>query len=393
MKFAPLVLKHLRKNWIRTLSTVLAMAVCIFLICTLQTVVDAVNYGLSLGNASRLVTRHYVSLVFNLPNSYKNKIAAIPGVQNTTILNWFGGVYRGDFKYFFANMAVEPEAFLQIYPEVMLPEDQKQAWFHDGRGCIVGRKLADKWGWKVGDTFQLESFIPPYRVGKPFEFVIDGIYDTDPVKYPGTDLNSMYFNYKYLYEATGEKAGIGTITMLIDDPKNAARISKAIDSEFENSDTQTKTETEQAFRASFLAMAGNLALLLNGIGLAVAFTILLVTANTMSIAVRERQQEIGVLKTLGFPSGLVMALVLVEALLLGLMGGALGLLFAYGAIMALPNIPFGVGDVVRQFPGLGLSPRIVTYGLGTALLLGLLAGFVPALLAYRARITEVLRQV
>ena len=393
MKFAPLILKHLRKNWLRTLSTVLAMAVCIFLICTLQTVVDAVNYGLHLGNASRLVTRHYVSLVFNLPNSYKNKIAAIPGVKNTTINNWFGGVYRGDFKYFFANMAVEPEPFLRIYPEIMLPEDQKQAWFHDGRGCIIGRKLAEKWGWKVGDTFQLESFIPPYRVGKPFEFVIDGIYDTDPVKYPGTDLEAMYFNYKYLYEATGEKAGIGTITSLIDDPKNAGRISKAIDAEFENSDVQTKTETEQQFRASFIAMAGNLALLLNGIGLAVAFTILLVTANTMSIAVRERQQEIGVLKTLGFSSGLVMALVLIEALLLGVLGGALGLVFAGLMIRALPNLPFGVGDVVRQFPGLGLSAKIVSYGLGVALLLGLLAGLIPALLAYRARITQVLRQV
>jgi putative ABC transport system permease protein len=392
MKFAPLILKHLRKNWLRTLSTVLAMAVCIFLICTLQTVVDAVNYGLHLGNASRLVTRHYVSLVFNLPNSYKNKIAAIPGVKNTTISNWFGGVYRGDMKYFFPNMAVEPEAFLQIYPEYMLPEDQKQAWFHDGRGCIVGRKTAEKWGWKVGDTFQLESFIPPYRVGKPFEFVIDGIFDTDPVKYPGTDLTAMYFNYKYLYEATGQRAGVGTISVLIDDPQNAGRISKAIDAEFENSDVQTKTETEQAFRASFIAMAGNLALLLNGIGLAVAFTILLVTANTMSIAVRERQQEIGVLKTLGFPSGLVMALILIEALLLGLMGGALGLIFAGGAIHALPSVPF-IGDVVRQFPGLGLSPKIVSYGLGAALLLGLLAGLVPAVLAYRARITEVLRQV
>ncbi len=392
MRFAPLVLKHLRRNWIRTLSTVLAMAVCIFLICTLQTVVDAVNYGLHLGNASRLVTRHYVSLVFNLPNSYKNKIAAVPGVTNTTIVNWFGGMYRGDMKYFFPNMAVEPEAFLQIYPEIMLPEDQKQAWFHDGRGCIIGRQLAEKWGWKVGDHFQLESFIPPYRVGKPFDFVVDGIYDTDPVKYPGTDLTAMYFNYKYLYEATGQRAGIGTLTLLIDDPKNAGRISKAIDAEFENSDTPTKTETEQAFRASFIAMAGNLALLLNGIGLAVAFTILLVTANTMSIAVRERQQEIGVLKTLGFPSGLVMALILIEALLLGVMGGALGLLFAGGAIHALPHVPF-VGDVVRQFPGLGLSPKIVSYGLGTALLLGLLAGFVPSLLAYRARITEVLRQV
>ena len=392
MKFAPLILKHLRRNWLRTLSTVLAMAVCIFLICTLQTVVDAVNYGLHLGNASRLVTRHYVSLVFNLPNSYKNKIAAIPGVQNTTIVNWFGGMYRDDMKFFFPNLAVEPERFLEIYPEIVLPEDQKQAWFHDGRGCIIGRRLAEKWSWKVGDHFQLESFIPPYRVGKPFDFIVDGIYDTDTVKYPGTDLSAMYFNYKYLYEATGQRAGIGTLTLLIDDPKNAGRISKTIDAEFENSDVQTKTETEQAFRASFIAMAGNLALLLNGIGLAVAFTILLVTANTMSIAVRERQQEIGVLKTLGFPSGLVMALILIEAQLLGLMGGALGLIFAGGAIHALPNVPF-IGDVVRQFPGLGLSPKIVSYGLGAALLLGLLAGLVPALLAYRARITEVLRQV
>jgi putative ABC transport system permease protein len=392
MKFAPLILKHLRKNWLRTLSTVLAMAVCIFLICTLQTVVDAVNYGLHLGNASRLVTRHYVSLVFNLPNSYEAKIAAVPGVKNITIVTWFGGMYRGDLKYFFPNLAVEPEKFLEIYPEIMLPEDQKQAWFHDGRGCIVGRKTAERWGWKVGDTFQLESFIPPYRVGKPFEFVIDGIYDTDIVKYPATDLTAMYFNYKYLYEAIKPSLSVGTLTELIDDPTNAGHISNAIDAEFENSDTQTKTETEQQFRASFIAMAGNLALLLNGIGLAVAFTILLVTANTMSIAVRERQQEIGVLKTLGFPSGLVMALILVEALLLGVMGGALGLMLAGLMIRALPSLPY-IGDVVRQFPGLGLSPKIVSYGLGVALLLGLLAGLVPALLAYRARITEVLRQV
>ena len=392
MKYAPLILKHLRKNWIRTLSTVLAMAVCIFLICTLQTVVDAVNYGLHLGNASRLVTRHYVSLVFDLPNTYEARIAAVPGVTNITIVTWFGGIYRGDFKYFFPNLAVEPEKFLQVYPEVMLPEEQRQAWFHDVRGCIIGRKLAEKWGWKVGDIIQLESFIPPYRVGKPFAFVIDGIYDSDLVKYPATDLTVMYFQYKYLYEAIKPTLSVGTLTELIDDPKNAGRISKAIDAEFENSDTQTKTETEQAFRASFIAMAGNLALLLNGIGLAVAFTILLVTANTMSIAVRERQQEIGVLKTLGFPSGLVMALILVEALLLGLMGGALGLFFASGAIRVLPSLPY-IGDVVRQFPGLGLSPKIVSYGIGIALLLGLLAGFVPALLAYRARITEVLRQV
>jgi len=391
MKFAPLVLKHLRKNWIRTLSTVLAMSVCIFLICTLQTVIAAVNFGLNAGSTRRLVVRDYVSLANNLPLTYKQKVAAIPGVTDTTIVSWFGGVYR-DPKNFFANLAVEPEAFLRIYPEVMLPPDQKAAWLSDVRGAIIGRKLAQRFGWKLGDHVQLESFIPPYRVGKPFDFVVDGIYDTDEARYPGTDLGSMYFNFKYLYEATGQRVGIGTLTAQIDDPANAGRMSKTIDEAFDNSDNPTKTETEQAFRAGFVALAGNLALLLNLIGMAVAFTILLVTANTMSIAVRERQQEIAVLKTLGFPSTLVMALILSEALLLGLMGGLLGILFARGMIAVLVNVPF-LGDILRGFPGLGLSPQIASLGIGMALLLGLLAGFIPAILAYRARITDALRQV
>jgi len=391
MKFAPLVLKHLRKNWIRTLSTVLAMSVCIFLVCVLQTVIAAVNFGLNAGSTKRLVTRDFVSLANNLPINYKQKIAAMSGVTDTTIVSWFGGIYR-DPKNFFANLAVEPEAFLRIYPEIMLPPDQKAAWLSDVRGAIIGRKLAERFGWKVGDEIQLESFIPPYRVGKPFDFVVDGIYDTDEARYPGTDLSSMYFNFKYLYEATGQRVGIGTLTVQIDDPSHAGAISKEIDQAFENSDNLTKTETEQAFRAGFVALAGNLALLLNVIGMAVAFTILLVTANTMSIAVRERQQEIAVLKTLGFSSGLVMMLILSEALLLGLMGGLLGILIARGIISVLVNVPF-LGDVLRAFPNLGLSPSIATLGIGIALALGLLAGFIPALTAYRARITDALRQV
>jgi putative ABC transport system permease protein len=391
MKYAPLVLKHLRKNWIRTLSTVLAMAVCIFLFCVLRTVIAAVDFGLHSGNTNRLVTRDAVSIANLLPMSYKQKIASIPGVKDVVIVAWFGGIYR-DQKNFFANLAVEPAAFLRIYPEIMLPPDQKQKWLGDVRGCIIGRKLAQRFNWKVGDTFQLESFIPYYRVGKPFDFVIDGIYDTDEARYPATNLESMYFNFKYVYEATGERIGIGTLTELIDDPAQAGVVSKRIDAEFENSDHQTKTETEQAFRASFVALAGNLALLLNGIGLAVAFTILLVTANTMSIAVRERRQEIGVLKTLGFSSGLVMTLVISEALLLGVMGGVLGILLSRGIIAVLVDVPF-LGDVLRGFPNLGLSPQIASFGLGIALLLGLLAGFIPALMAYRSRITDALREV
>jgi putative ABC transport system permease protein len=391
MKYAPLVLKHLRKNWIRTLSTVLAMAVCIFLFCTLQTVVEAVNFGLHAGNASRLVTRNYVSLVYNLPLTYKARIEAIPGVKKTVMNAWFGGIYR-DPKNFFANFATEPQAFLELYPEIVLPENQKQAWFNDRRGAIIGRKLAQRFGWKVGDTFELESSIPPYRIGHPFEFVVDGIYDTDEARYPGTDLNSMYFHYRYLDEATGRKIGIGWLTESIDDPKHAGAISKAIDAEFENSDTPTKTETEQAFLAGFVAMAGNLAMLLNGIGLAVAFTILLVTANTMSIAVRERQQEIAVLKTLGFSSGLVMTLILSEALLIGALGGLIGLLLSLGILRIVPQLPM-IGQIVSGFPNFGLSPHTTALGVGIALLLGLAAGFFPAMSGYRARITEALRQV
>lgn len=391
MKYAPLVLKHLRRNWIRTLSTVLAMSVCILLFCTLQTVVEAVNFSLHAGNAGRLVTRNAVSLVFNLPINYQARVAAIPGVQEVVANAWFGGIYR-DPKNFFANFATEPGPFLDIFPEIQLPPDQKEKWLHDRRGCIIGRKLAQRFGWKVGDSFELESSIPPYRVGHPFEFIVDGIYDTDEAKYPGTDLQSMYFDYKYLYEATSQRIGIGWLTEKIDDPKHAGTISKTIDAQFANSDNETKTETEQAFLASFVAMAGNLALLLNGIGLAVAFTILLVTANTMSIAVRERQQEIGVLKTLGFSSGLVMTLILSEALLIALMGGLVGIGISVVILKILPQLPM-IGDVLAQYPNFGLSTATTALGVGFALLLGLLAGFFPAMTGYRARITQVLRQV
>ena len=393
MKFVPLIFRHLQKSWIRTVSTVVAMSVCIFLFCTLQTVLEAVNFGLHSGNAKRLITRHYVSLAYTLPLKYKEKIAAVPGVTNTVIYVWFNGIYR-DPKYFFANYAVEPEPFFQVFPEIMLPEDQKRAWLHDRRGCIVGRRLAEKWGWKIGDAFQLESAIPPYRIGHPFDFVIDGIYDTDERRYPATDLNSMYFQFDYLYEATKSRSysGIGWLTVQIADPVQAGAISKAIDAEFENTDAATKTETEQAFLAGFVSLAGNLSLLLNGIGAAVAFTILLVTANTMSIAVRERRQEIAVLKTLGYTGGLVMILILGEGLLIGLTGGLVGIVISLGIVRLLPQVPV-LGDIVAGFPNFGLSPQTMAIGIGIGLLLGLAAGFVPAFTAYRARIVDAMRQV
>jgi putative ABC transport system permease protein len=409
MKFLPYLLKHLRRNWVRTTSTVLAMGLCIFLFCTLQSVLAEINALLESSSANRLVTRHAVSLVFNLPLSYKARIEGLEGVRRVSVNCWFGGSLPAekeeldsegsssttDWSNFFPNMAVEPEPFLEMFPEYELPRDQYRAFLQDLRGAVIGRKLADKFGWKVGDTFFLESFIPPYRKPDgPFEFVVKGIFDTDEARYPGTDTNMMLFNYKYLYEATGRNVGAGTYYVEIEDPDKAGEISQRIDTLFENSDAQTRTETEKAFAASFVAMAGNLALLLNGIGLAVTFTILLVTANTMSMAVRERRTEIAVLKTLGFRSEQVMGLVVAEALLIGLLGGLVGVGGSEGILWTLTHAP-GISDALA---GIGLSelnlrPVVAVLGFANALFLAFLAGFVPALGAYKARITDMLRTV
>lgn len=409
MKYLPYVFKHLKRNWIRSGSTVAAIAVCIFLFCTLQTVLAAIDYSLESANASRLVTRNKVSLVFNLPLAYKQRIEQVEGVEAVSIVNWFGGFLAAkleerdsgaesasdqpDFSNFFANFAVEPEVYLSMHPELMVTEQEKRAWLADRRGALIGRGLADRYGWEVGDTFFLESSIPPYRKPDgPFEFVVSAIYDVDRERYPGTDANTMYFDYRYLYEATGRDVGAGMYALKIADPDQAGRIAEEIDARFENSDAQTLTETESAFLAGFIAMAGGLAFLLNAIGVAVTFTILLVTANTMSMSVRERRTEIAVLKTLGFPSGLVMALVLGESLLIGLVGGALGLGLSQAAAAILPYLPV-LGVIVGAFPAAGLPPQVAGLGLGVSLLIAVGAGFVPATVAYRARITEMLRQV
>jgi putative ABC transport system permease protein len=391
MRYLPYILKHLRRNWIRTSSTVLGMAVCIFLFCTLQTILAAIDYSLQSASAQRLWTRHSVSLVFTLPLSYKARIASVPGVRRVANSTWFGGVYK-DRKNFFANFAIDPEDFLAIYPEIEVPADQRAAFLSDRRAALVGTGLATKFGWKVGDTIQLESDIPPYRVGRPFDFVIRGIYDIDRVKNAGGDVNTLYFHYSYLYEATDRRVDAGTYVLEIDDPDRAGAIGRAVDALFENSDAQTKTETEGAFVAGFVSLAGNLALLLNTIGLAVSFTILLVTANTMSMAVRERRTEIAVLKTLGFPGRLVLGLVLAEALALGVLGGGLGLLLGWVSLKGLQEAPM-LGTVLAFYPNVGLTPLVAVLGMGLALVLALAAGLAPAVAAYRGKVTEMLRQV
>ncbi|HXK09285.1 MAG TPA: FtsX-like permease family protein [Vicinamibacteria bacterium] len=394
MRFLPYIARHLRRNWIRTASTVVAMSVCIFLFCTLETLVKAITWNLKSASASRLITRHSVSLLFNLPHAYKERIARVPGVKAVAGYNLFGGVMGlpPDFKTFFPNFAIEAEDWLAMDPEYLLTPEERQAFLADRGGCLVGPELAERFGWKKGDIVQLTSMLPAYRTEKPFSFVIRAIYRTDAARFPGTNASALFFHYEYLDEAVGRRAGIGMYKLLIEDPSRAGSISRAVDDMFENADPPTRTETEAAFRAGFISMAGNLAVLLRAIGLAVTFTILIVTANTMSMAVRDRQTEIAVLKTLGFSRRLVMGLVLGEALVLGVLGGGLGILLSRVAIGALPKVPF-VGDAVAGFPNLGLTPAVTALGVGLALLLGLLAGLLPAIGAYRARIADALRTV
>jgi putative ABC transport system permease protein len=392
MKHLPYILKHLRKTWIRTASTIIAMALCIFLISVLQTALKAFYGGLENASTERLITRHRISLAENLPVAHQARIAAVPGVKRVARFNWFGGVMgssggQPDWKNFFPNFAVEAEPFLDMSPEYRLKPEEKQAFMQDMRGAVIGPDLVKKYQWKIGSTFQLESFIPPYRADRPFEFVVRAIYDTDRVKYPNHEQDVMLFHWKYLYEKTGQRVGVGTFNVQLSNPRQAAAVAKAIDATFENSDQQTKTQTEAQFVASFLEMAGDLALILNAIGMAVAFTVLLVTANTMSMAIRERRTEIAVLKTLGFSSALVLVLVLGEALVIGLIGGGLGTLLARGLISNMGKIPG------MQLPQMSLDPALMAGMFAFGALIGLLSGIAPAVGAYRANITSMLRQV
>jgi putative ABC transport system permease protein len=402
LKFLPFVLRHLQRTWIRTASTVVAMALCVLLFCLLQSALARVDGAIAGRSPRRLVTTNVMKMSA-LPLAYRGRIQGAAGVERVTPMVMFGGFLRGrkegkadsgsdtDWTTFFHNVAVDAEPYFAMNPELIVAPEQFREFLRDVQGCVIGRTLAEKFGWRLGDRFFLESFADSLRKPDgPFEFVVRGFVDTDLDKYPGTETEIMFFHFAYLDAALGGATRPSLYMVEIDDPRQAAEIGGIIDDLFENSSDQTLTETEQAFLADFISMAGDLSVLLNGIGLAVCFTILLVTANTMSMAVRERRTEIAVLKTLGFTSAQVMGLVVAEALLLGLSGGILGVGGTRGAFWMLDHRP---GLMMPGMPALELRLPIALLGLGVAVLLGFAAGFMPAWGAYRARVTEMLRMI
>lgn len=393
MRFLGYLLAHLRARPLRSISTVAALALCVFLFTTLQAFLGALTYSLQTVDASRLVARNKVSLMFPLPAAYRERIATVPGVKRVAAMHFFGGSRKTSTSSdFFTNFAVDAEPFLAMFPEIVLPDAERQAFLADRRGAVVGRRTAERFGWKVGDAFQLESFIPPFQIGKPWDFVVSGIFDEDTVHHAGTDTTAMYFHFSRLYEETQGSYGVGDYAIQVEDPHAAAKVAQGVDGLFENSAAQTFTQTEAAFRAGMVAAAGDLAPLLDAVAMAVMFAVLLVIANTMSMAVRERRREIGVLKTLGYPDRLVMGLVAAEALLIGVGGGAIGLTLSALVVGGLTNVPF-IGDAVRAYPDLSLTPALAGAGMSIAVGLGAVAGLVPALLAYRVRVADALRSI
>jgi putative ABC transport system permease protein len=381
VKYFRLIAANLMRAKRRTFLTVFSIAVALFLFCTLRTVITSFEASLRASQATRLVVRHAASLVFPLPLAYRERLAQVPGVTGVTYGNWFGGFYQ-DPKNQFAQFAMDVPTMLDLFPETVLPPEQAQAFRSERTACVIGRALAKKYGWKIGDEVPIIGTIFPGT----WRFTVRGIYQG---KTKDVDENTLFFHWDYLNESLpeGRKNYVGIYWLRIASPDQAAPVSERVDAMFRNSPQPTKTETEKAFQAGFISMIGNVQLLLTILGSAIVFAIMLVTINTMMMAARERTTEIAVLKTLGFSNGLILRLVGGEALAVSLLGGILGCGLA---ALVFHQLDFTGGGF---FPNFRVLPGTVLVGLLLAVLMGVLSGIAPAVSAARLKIANALRKV
>jgi putative ABC transport system permease protein len=386
MRYLYLVWKNLGRRKLRTLLTVFSTIVAFVLFGLLAAVRMGFRAGVDVSGADRMMVTHKISIILPLPISYQERIRTVPGVQGITHANWFGGVYK-EPKNFFPQMAVDTATFLELYPELILPADQKKAWLADRTAAIVGRATANRYGFKLGDRISLSAPWLRKDGGRNWEFNIVGIYDG---AHKETDTSGFYFNYDYLKESIASSSvanQVGWYIIRIADPARSQEVARRIDAQFVNSPAETKTQTEKEMAQGFANQVGNIGTLVTWIVAAVFLTLLLVVANTMALSIRERMGELAVLKTLGFTHVQVMLLVLGESCALALLGAVLGL------GLALAVVP-GIAQALQQFiPVFFVPPRDIAIGLALALLLGLVAGLPPALQAMRLRIVEALRRV
>lgn len=383
MKFRKLIFANLFRKKIRLLLTIGSFAVALFLFAFLAVVKSAFSRGTEIAGADRLVTINRIGLIQPVPLAYRDKILQIEGVKYITHNNWFGGVYQEE-KNFFPQFAIDVENQRQVFPELVVPDDQWKNFVNDRQGAIVGARTAKRFGWKVGDRIPIKDAL--YGTQKTWEFNVDGIYHSDK---PGGDEGQFWFQWKFFDENMPNfmKGAIGWYVLKLNSPDDAVRVAKAIDERFANSTNETKTETESAFAAGFAKQLGNIEFIILTIGGVVFFTLLLVTGNTMAISVRERTSELAVLKAIGFSDRRILFFVLAEALIIALFGGLLGLLLALAAIPVL-------GAMLAGFlPALVLSVSTLALGLGVALLVGVISGLMPGIGAMQMRVVNALRRV
>jgi putative ABC transport system permease protein len=382
MKYLPLVWKNVWRKKIRTTFTLLSLFVAFLLFGLLMTIRMAFTFGVDVAGADRLILIHKVSLIMPLPIAYQPRLQAVPGVEVATHNTWFGAYYQ-EPSNFFANIVVDPEPFMQIYPEYVLPPDQMQAWLADRQGVIIGRDLADRFGWKIGDRVPLTATIWHPRDGSgTWYFNIAGIYDGAD----GVDKTQFFMRYDYIDEArAGGQGAIGWFIVKIADPDQAVALSRTFDEMFANSPAETKTTTEKGFIEGFAKQMGDIGAIMIRISAAVLFMVVLVAASTMAWSVRERTSELAVLKTLGFSGATILALVLSESVAMAALGGGAGLALAW--VMVQGGDPTG-----GMLPIFVLPSRDVVVGVGLIAFVGILAGTLPALGAMRLRIPDALRR-
>src|SRR5246127_4857116 len=380
MTLTRFVTKNAFRNKRRSILTVLSIAFSLLLLTLMMTIWRAfyLDQG-SAESAERLVVRHRVSLTFNLPGYYREKIRAIPGVVSVVPISWFGGIYKDQKpENFFAQFGTDPEEFFKVYRDIQMPADQVTAWQRDRQGVIVDDALAQKYGWKLGDRIVLQGTIYPINL----ELIVRGIFHSNP------DNKSVYFNAKYVEEAVDFfKGRAGTFSILAASPSDVSQIASAVDDMFRNSPQPTKTESEKAFGLEFVAMMGNVKAFILSICSAVVFATLLVSANTMAMSIRERTREVAVLKTLGFTRRGVLGLFVSEAVALSILGGVLGAGLGRGLVFMFAHSP-----QMTFFP-LKMTFTIWLLALLVSGLVGLLSAAIPSYHASRVNIVDGLRHI
>ena len=374
--------KNAFRNKRRAILTVLSMAFSLLLLTLMMTIWRAfyIDQGTS-ESAQRLIVRNKVSLVFFLPAYYREKIRSLPGVTHVVNETWFGGQYK-DAKpeNMFAQFGTDPQEFFEVYKDLHLPQDQLEAWQKDRAGAVVDADLAKKHGWKIGDKLFIKGLIFPTNL----ELTVRGIFTA------AQPTESIYFNSTYLEEGYQPMKGrAGFFGVLADSAENVPKVAKEVDEQFTNVERPTKTESEHAFQLGWIAMMGNVKAFILSICLAVVFAILLVSANTMAMSIRERTREVAVLKTLGFTQGRVLGLFVGEAMALAILGGLIGTVVAVGVIRAAANAP-GLNFFLA---GVNVGVPTMLVALLVAATVGFVSAFLPAHHASRLNIVEGLRHI